>query len=435
MTLAGLTLAQLRERWFANTLHVLMLAIGVAAATALLLFTAQTEDRLSRDARGIDLVVGAKGSPLQLVLSSVFHADVPTGNVSYADYERLTRDPRIQAAIPLGLGDTMGGSRIVGTTPAFLPFYGASVAEGRMFAAPMETVLGAETARRLGARLGQTFPSAHGLGEGGDVHEHGGYVVVGVLAPTGTVLDRLALTSLESVWKVHDVSMPVGNERIGGLQGPALRPPAPAPLQGDPHRHDDAHDHGAPGAPESAMAMKEVTAVLVRTRSPIAGPRLKREINQTTALLAARPADEAARLFSLVGAGAQAFRLFAYVFIAAAALSVFATLLASLTDRRGDIALLRTMGATRLGVFGVLLGQGLVIAGLGVALGLGLGHGLLHAAAQVSAQARGLGITGAMIHPGEIWIVIGGLGAGALAALIPALDAYRTDIAKTLAEA
>lgn len=434
MTLFGLTFAQLRERWFANTLHVLMLAIGVAAATALLLFTTQTEDRLARDARGIDLVVGAKGSPLQLVLSSVFHADVPTGNVSFADYDRLTRDPRISAAIPLGLGDTMGGARIVGTTPAILPFYGATLAQGRVFAAPMETVLGAETARRLGARIGMQFSSAHGLGEGGEAHEHGVYVVVGVLAPTGTVLDRLALTPLESVWKVHDVHMPAGAERIGGMQGRALEAPLPnAPAAKD---HDHAHDHTQGGTPSpDAMAAKEVTAVLVRTRSPIAGPRLKREINQSTALLAARPADEAARLFSLVGAGAQAFRTFAYIFIAAAALSVFATLLASLNDRRGDIALLRTMGATRLGVFGVLLGQGLVIAGLGVGLGLSLGHGLLDAAAASSAQLRGLGITGATLHPGEIWIVIGGLGAGALAALIPALDAYRTDIAKTLAEA
>ena len=414
MTLAGLTFAMLRERWFANVLHVLMLAIGVAAAAALLLVTTQSENRLARDARGIDLVVGAKGSPLQLVLSSVFHADAPTGNIAYADFERLTRDPRIKAAIPLGLGDTIQGSRIVGTTPAFLAFYGARVAEGRSFAAPMEAVLGAETARKIGAKLGDEVAGAHGLGAGG-APDHGTYKIVGILAPTGTVVDRLVATSLESVWAVHETHMPAGAERIGGIQG------APPPGY---HAHE----------PEHVDAPREVTAVLVRTRSPIAGPRLKREINQSTALLAARPADEAARLFVLVGAGAQAFQTFAYVLIASAALSVFATLLAALNERRGDIALLRTMGATRLGVFGVLLGQGLAISALGVFAGLALGHGLLQIAAEISPQARGLGLTGLTVHPGEIWIVAGGLIAGALAALAPAIAASRTDIARTLAE-
>ncbi|MFZ4604303.1 MAG: ABC transporter permease [Caulobacterales bacterium] len=414
MTLAGLTLAMLRERWFANILHILMLAIGVAAAAALLLVTTQSQDRLARDARGIDLVVGAKGSPLQLVLSSVFHADTPTGNIAYADFEALTRDPRIRAAVPLGLGDSIQGSRIVGTTQAFLAFYNARVADGRSFAAPMEAVLGAETARVIGAKLGDEFAGAHGLG-GAGAPDHGTYKIVGVLAPTGTVVDRLVITPLESVWAVHATHLPPGAGRIGGLQG--AEPP-------DDHAHDSSH----------VDAPREVTAVLVRTRSPIIGPRLKREINQSTALLAARPADEAARLFVLVGAGAQAFQTFAYVLIASAALSVFATLLASLNERRGDIALLRTMGATRLGVFGVLLGQGLAISALGVAVGLALGHGLLQIASEISPQAQGLGLTGLTLHPGEIWIVAGGLVAGALAALAPAIAAYRTDIARTLAE-
>jgi putative ABC transport system permease protein len=290
----------------------------------------------------------------------------------------------------------------------------------------MEMVLGASAAERLGAKLGDTLASAHGLGEGGERHKHGSYVVVGILAPTGAVIDRLALTPLESVWTLHETHLPVGAERIGGLQGRAPTTTLPAPAQ-HTHAHTEAVTHSAPD--------HEVTAVLVRTRSPIAGPRMKREINQDTAVLAARPADEAARLFVLVGAGAQAFRTFAYVLIATAALSVFATLLAALNDRRGDVALLRTMGATRLMIFGLLMLHGLVIAGLGVALGLALGHGLLHAASQILPQARDFGLTGMDWRPGEIWIAIAGLGAGALAALVPAVAAYRTDIARTLAEA
>jgi len=423
----------LRERWFANALHVAMLAIGVAAAAALLLFTAQSGERLARDARGIDLVVGAKGSPLQLVLSSVFHADVPTGNVPLAELEKLRKDPRVKLATPLGLGDTAGVARIVGTDDTILTVYGARVGQGRMFAAPMDAVLGADTARRLGLTLGGTFKGSHGLGESTDTHDEV-YTVVGILAPTGTVLDRLILTSIESVWAVHDVHMSPMQEKIGGLQGAA--PAAKAHDHDHDHDHDHGHDHDGHDHDhgEAKPDAREVTAILVQTRSPIAGPRMKREINQTTALLAARPADEAARIFSLVGAGARAFEIFAYILIASAALSVFATLLAALSDRRGDVALLRTMGATRLGVFGVLLGQGLIIAALGVALGLAIGHGAIEFAAQTVAQARGFGLTGLTFLAGEVWIILGGLAAGVLAALIPAVAAYRTDIAVTLAE-
>jgi putative ABC transport system permease protein len=430
MSNLGLVFAYLRERWFTSLLHLLMLAIGIAAATALLLFSAQANDRLARDARGVDLVVGAKGSPLQLVLSAVFHADAPTGNITQADADRIAQDPLVKSAIPIGLGDALRGHRIVGAPAEIIDLYGAKIGEGRAFAAPFEAVLGAQTAVRLELKVGDTFVGAHGLGEGGADHAEHPYTVVGVLAPTGAVIDRLVLTSLESVWAVHTPVGPI-DARIGGLQGPTV-----AKAKAKDHDHDHDHDHAhTPGEAQNHLADREVTAVLVATRSPIGAPRLKRQINQSTDLLAARPAEEATRLFALIGTGIDLIGVFAMILIAAAIASVFATLLAALNARRGEVALLRAMGATRGDVFTVLLGQGLVIGVAGVALGLAGGHGLLNFLAATSEQARDFGVTGSAWHPGEWAILAGGVLAGALAALAPAIAAYRTDIAKTLSEA
>jgi putative ABC transport system permease protein len=440
MSTLGLIFAYLRERWFTTLLHVGMLAIGVAAATALLLFSAQANARLDRDARGIDLVVGAKGSPLQLVLSAVFHADVPTGNISAADLARIANDPLVKQAVPIGLGDTLRGYRIVGAPAEIIAFKGAKIGAGRAYEKPFEAVLGASVAERLGLKIGDTFVGAHGLGESNAEHAEFPYTIVGILAATGGVNDRLVLTSLESVWEVHKPVGPI-DARIGGLQAP------PAKTEAHDHDHDHGHDgdhdhvhdqdqdHKGEDHAHAHLGAREITAILVATRSPIGAPRLKRQINQSTDLLAARPAEEATRLFALIGTGIDLIRAFAVILIAAALLSVFATLLAALNARRGEVALLRAMGATRGEVFGVLLGQGLVIGLVGVALGLGLGHAMLNGLSAVSMQARDFGVTGAMWHPGEWFILTGGLLAGALAALIPAVAAYRTDIAKTLAEA
>jgi putative ABC transport system permease protein len=445
MGVSGLVLAMLKERWLTSLLHALILALGVAAATALLLVSSQTNQRLSRDAQGIDLVVGAKGSPLQLVLAAVFHADVPSGNVPFSLVDDLREDRRVEQAIPIGLGDSAGGYRIVGAPDALVALYGGAPAAGRLPAASMEAVLGADVAAALGLQVGQTFVGAHGLGEGGGGHDEHPFTVVGVLAPTGAVIDRLIVTPIESVWEVHGQHAHHDHDAEPGAKPGA----APAAAHADDHDHDHDHDHahdhehdkGREGAaaPAAASALPEeapleATAILLKLRSPIAAPTMRREINQQTAFLAARPADEAARLFALIGGGIEAFRALALVLIAVAALSVFATLFAALNDRRGDIALMRTMGATRGAVFGLLIGQGLAIAALGTLAGLALGHGLVEIVAQNSMQAAGFGLSGALFHPGEVWIALGGLAAGVLAALGPAALAYRWDIADLLAD-
>ena len=209
--LARLSWRYLWSRPLATALNLLLLTLGLAAITLVLLVATQIDRAFERDLRGIDLVVGAKGSPLQLILAGVFHIDVPTGNIPLAEVQRLQAHPMVEQVIPLSLGDSYLGHRIVGTEPAYVAHYAATPAHGRLWQQPMEAVLGASAAQALAqggqgdARLlGAQFVGSHGLGGGGHAHGDHPYTVTGVLAPCGCVLDRLILTGTESVWQVHE---------------------------------------------------------------------------------------------------------------------------------------------------------------------------------------------------------------------------------------
>ncbi|MFN7173364.1 MAG: ABC transporter permease [Thermaurantiacus tibetensis] len=436
----GLALAYLRDRAGQTALNVLLLALAVASLVALLLVSARVEDRFARDAAGVDLVVGAKGSPLQLILSAVYHLDQPTGNVPVETLALLRADPGVARAIPLALGDNFRGFRIVGTEPAFLALHGSKLVEGRLWEAPMEAVIGAEVARRTGARLGQKFLGSHGLGAdeaGAMAHDHAPFVVTGILAPTGTVADRLILTSVESVWDVHGIAHDEA--------------PGSAHAHDDGHDHGHAHDHdhahavkagpaGTEGGAASPLAARggpapEVTAVLVSYASPAAAIRLPAAINRQTALQAAVPAQETARFLTLFDGAIAGARALALLIAAAAALSIFTVLLSAARARAGDLALLRVMGASPARVFGTILAEGLLVAAAGALLGLLIGHAAVEAAARAFPTLGGIGLSGLAFHPGEWGILAGALVLGALAALVPAAAVFRTDLAATLARA
>lgn len=437
----GLTLAYLKDRALNTALNILLLALGVASLVILLLFSAQLEDRFDRDARGIDMVVGAKGSPLQLILSSVYHVDIPTGNVPLATVAMLRRQLGVGQAIPLALGDNFRGFRIVGTEPAYPALLGARLADGRMFARPMEAVIGADVAAKTGAGLGQRFVGGHGMGGGDDgpKHDETPFMVVGRLQRTGTVIDRLILTRIESVWAVHGIEAPHDEDHEHEHEGAAGK----AHDHDHDHDHEDAHDHARPPGHEGETAEEhaahvspaEVTAVLVQFNSAIAAVRLPRFINRQTDLQSAVPAVEVSRLLALVGVGLDAVRAFAVLLMITAGLSIFVALLTALREREGDMAMLRVIGASRAAIVGQVVSEGLVLAAAGAALGLLLGHGVIAIAAASIPQLAQLGLDAAAVHPGEALIVGAALLIGVIAALIPALKVFRTDIADTLANA
>src|SRR5688572_9100798 len=346
MNLASLSASYLRARPLNTLLSVILLALGVATIVLLILVVGQLEERMHRDARGIDLVVGAKGSPMHLILAGIYHLDAPTGNIPLTSARELEKNRFIRKAMPLALGDSWKGYRIVGAPKAYADLYGARLAGGRFDEKPMEAVLGAEVAARTGVGVGGTFTGAHGMGsEPGQEHADAPYTVVGVLEKTDSVLDRLVLTSIESVWQVHE-------------------------------EHQGPEDEADRKALEEA---REVTVLLVQYASPLAAATLPRQINSKSELQAASPAYETARLFRIVGVGVEALRAFAAVLIFAAALSVFIALYTALEERRYDLAVMRTLGASPGRLFGLLVMEGLGLAVLGALIGLGLGHALTSA--------------------------------------------------------
>lgn len=402
MKLPQLALAYLRHRPLNTLLNVTLLALGVAMIVVLLLFSAQVEDRLSRDSRGIDMVVGAKGSPLQIILSSIYQIDMPTGNIRLADAKKLKSHPMIKTMVPLALGDAFRGFRIVGTEHNYLDLYQAKLAHGELWDQPLDATLGATVAKVTGLKLGDRFTGSHGLGAGGGEHEAAPFKVVGILAETGSVADRLVLTGIDSVWKMHE--------------------------------HHAEEKEEAYQAETQTNADREVTAFLIQYRTPLAGASLPREINSHSALQAASPAFETARLLALVGFGVDTLRAFAVVLMASALLSMFIALTNTLDERRYDLAIMRTLGAGNAWLFALVLLQGVLLAGIGALIGIVLGH--------LAAQALGMwfNITQQMAFTGltwvkeELWLIAVAVLVGIVAAILPAIRAYRTDIANTLAK-
>jgi putative ABC transport system permease protein len=433
MTLSGLSLAYLRDRGLTTALNILLLALGVATLVILLLFSSQLEGRFTRDSEGIDMVVGAKGSPLQLILSSIYHVDVPTGNIPLGTLTMLRKQPTVAEVIPLALGDSFRSFRIVGTQPGYPALYGAKLRDGRMFAKPFEAVIGSEVAARTGATLGQRFVGSHGMAGGGDdgdkahKHEETPFIVSGRLAPTGTVIDRLILTPVESVWDVHGIAHDEHDEAGHDEAGHGE----------DEAGHEGGHGHDA--APRDAADRgtldPELTALLVRFASPLAAVQLPNFINRQTRLQAAVPAIEVSRLLSLVGIGIDAVRAFAILLILTAGLSIFVALLTALRQREGDMAMLRVIGASRGGIIGQIVSEGLILAAAGALLGVLLGHAVIGVAAASFEELRQMGLSALHFEPAELWIVLAALAIGIVAALIPALRVFTTDIAETLAEA
>ena len=377
-------------------LNLLLLSLGLAAMVFVLIVSEQIESNVERDLGGIDLVVGAKGSPMQIMLAGVFHLDVPTGNIPLATIAQLRSQPLVAQAIPIALGDSLRGFRIVGTSPEYLGLYGARVAVGKLWTAPMQAVIGSAVVAATDLHPGQQFAGNHGLGEQGAAHAEKAYTVVGVLAPTGTVLDRLVLTDLASVWEVHE---------------------------------HHATGHAEVAEPESA---REITMALVRYRSPLAAMMLPRWVNAHEGLQAAAPALETARLLRMVGTGTEVLRGFGSVLLLAAALSGFVALLNSVRERQSDLAMLRMLGAPPRRVAALVNLEALVLAVLASVLALGLGHALAHLLGSMLAEQQSLRLSGLWWSPWELGMPLLAIGLALLSAAWPAWRAFRLDITELL---
>ncbi|OGB76453.1 MAG: multidrug ABC transporter substrate-binding protein [Burkholderiales bacterium RIFOXYC12_FULL_60_6] len=397
MKTLSLAWSYLWSRPLSATLNLLLLSLGLASITFLLLVSNQLNKAFERDLHGIDVVVGAKGSPMQLILSGVFHIDVPPGNMPLQAVQALQQHPMVAQVIPISLGDNLHGFRIVGTSHDYITHYQAQLAQGQLWTQPMQVVLGTTAARKLGLLMGNSFVGSHGLAEGGHAHGDSRYTVVGILAPSGSVLDRLILTDTASVWKVHEDDTALDEEDRAIL-----------------------------------MEEREVTLALVRYKSPLAAVSFPRYINTSTDMQAAAPALEITRLLRMLGLGTDVLRTFAGVLLLTAGLSVFIALWGAVRERRGDLALLRMLGAAPHKVASLLLLEALWLGLLAAVLGVLAGQGMALGLGWLLQLDNSL-LIGGLIWPPELWVVPAvALGVSLVAAILPALGAYRVSVLELL---
>lgn len=416
-TLLLMVRRSLRQHALSTLVTVLSVGLGVGLTISVFSVARQTREAFAPRDLGIDAVVGARGSPLQLVLNSVYHLETSPGNLPWKVYEELRRDPSVEVAVPFAVGDNYQGWRIVGTTPDLWEKLEVRrgekmrVASGRFLdPSAREAVIGATVAAQTGLRVNATFHAYHGLVFDDRAKHEGEYRVVGVLAPTNTPSDRVIFLPIEGIWRMS------GHVLRGAGQDFVPRADAAIPDE-----------------------VKEVSAVLVRFRRdekgrPANAMPLAHRINVQgkVATMAWPVVKEIADFFDKLGWVVRVLEMTAYLVVVVAAGSILASLYNTMNERRREFAILRALGARRRTVFGAIVLESTVIAALGCVAGLLIHAGLVALAAVVVRNATGV-VLEVALHD-AVWAVpLAMTTLGALSGLLPAWNAYRTDVAENLA--
>ena len=380
----NLVLLSLKSRLSSTILAVLLTTFGISISIILVQFENHIKTRLNNDGKKIDIVVGAKGSPLQIVLSSIYHIDLPTGNIPYSSLKTISEDPLVDKVIPLALGDNWKNNRIVGTTYEYLEHYGAKLDKGRNWQKVFEVVAGSS----VKINLNQEISGSHGLVDSNNSHDHGKYRVVGILKPTGTVLDRLLLTSLKSVLQIHGQDIEDNEKHHHDHDKHEHEKHEHDKHEHEKHEHDkhehqlnknkhktDNHDHNSEQKGNSVnnnqdFIEPEITSLLITTKSPVANINLPRSINKQSQLQAANPAFEITRLSAMLGLGSKSFKLLSIIIMLIAVLSIFTGLASNFENRLRDLAILRAIGYSKARVFKIISLEGIIIVIFGIIIGL-----------------------------------------------------------------
>ena len=401
MTALTLAFAYLKRRWGQALLSILVGALGIAAVV--IAFTAfdALPDAAERSWGGVDLVVGPKGSPLDLVLCCALHISDPQGLVSEKAAMAAAHHPLVRVAAPIALGDNVGGWRIVGTTPAIFAIYHADFAQGAPWTKPLQAVLGAGVARAMHLKMGDRFVGAHGLAMGGELHSQFPYTVVGILKPTGTVLDRLALCDIETVRYIHRK-----------------------------HAEDEAAETGV--AETYVNLPDAATAVIASYRTPVAALLVPRLINANPTLTAASPSFEIARLMGYMRPLSYAATALGLLLVIIAGAGAAAALMATMNARTRDLALLRAMGAGPGTIASVAFCEAGIMAVIALILGGALSWIALTVTSQILLDRTGLSIDPQLDTDTLLYLVAGAFAVAIIAALVPAIRAARTPIEELL---
>ncbi len=408
MNIPRLACHSLWHRRVTASLVVLSIALSVVLLLGVERLRSNARASFSGTLSGTDLIVGARGSSVNLLLYSVFRIGDATNGVSWSSYLALRERPEVAWTVPLSLGDSHRGFPVLGTDQAYFEHYRHAggrrlqFAAGRAFDDRFDAVLGAEVARSLGYRVGDRLTLAHGAGRVSFMrHADKPFVVRGILAPTSTPVDRTVHVGLAGLEAVHE-----------GW-------PAGAHAQ---HGHGAHHDASTPGA---------VTAILVGLRAQAQVLHLQRAINEfeDEPLLAILPGLAIQQLWDLLAVGENLLLGVATLVVICGGLATMTALLTGLNERRREMAILRALGASPRAIFGLVLGESLLLTVGGIIVGAVLLQALLLGALPLLAGHVGFAIPGWPPSAREAWLLGGVCGAGLIAGLVPAWRVYRQSLA------
>ena len=466
MNLLALILKQMRQRLLSTSLTFVSVALGVALVIAVLVLHREGRALFGQSDYGYDVILGAKGSPLQLVMNTVYHIDQSPGNIPYTLYKAMESDPRftpfVKHAIPYAVGDTYMRHRIVATLPRlfgvddagqplpgdvfeYRPGRRYQIVQGRPFhPRKFEAVIGADISERTGLKIGDKFKATHGLpgpNDTPDVHDDQ-WEVVGILDKTHTAVDRVLFIPLLTFFAVEeheeelkaDSALRAGANPLDVASGAA----GGGAAQSD-NADDHDHDHHYPIAPDGTIVMDmhedewQISAILVRSEDTAAGQQLLYALSKQPDIAAVNPAAVMRQFFdTFLNANAKLLLLIAALVMLVAAFSITATIYNAIIARRRDVAVLRALGATRRAVLRIVCAEAVLIGALGAGVGFILGHLLAIGASAYTQRLLGEPINWASVGINELAYLLLVVVISLCAGLIPGGAAYRTSVADTL---
>ena len=403
MNIFKLSIKNIFNKPLSSSISLALLVLGVGIISLLLQLNTLIKDQMDNNLRGIDMVVGAKGSPLQLIMSSVYHIDSPTGNISLAEAETISNNRMVGSSIKILYGDNYKGFRIVGAEKKFIELYKGVIKEGKDWDNPYEVLVGSKVYEKLKINLGDELISSHGLRETGQSHDEGTFKVVGLLKPSNSVIDQLIITSPQSVWDIHETH------------------------DHDEHENENEHEHEHDN--------REITAMLIKFKSPMNIIQFPRQINENTNLQAAVPSYEISRLFKLFGFGIETLSYLAYLIIIVSGFSLFINLFNSMRERKYEMALIRTLGASRFQLSTMIIFESLVLTISGFILGLLFSIFVVMFVSSLMEESINYNLNSLKILNEEYWLLGLSVLIGVVSSLIPAIQVYKMNISKILADA
>jgi putative ABC transport system permease protein len=445
MNLFSIAFKSLRQRTLSSVLTSFSVALGVMLMVAVLVIYGIISNIFSQQSIGYDLIIGPKGSELQLVLSTVYRVSPPIENLPYSFYRQFKEREGIEAAIPVAFGDTTqeGNFPICGTTPEYFAHEFAPRREfrvrGDFFRKPFQAVIGSQVARQNGWDLGSQLQLVHG---GGDGHVHDEkFEVVGVLAPTGTPNDKTVFVHLAGFYSIsgHDKPLAEGIKREREFYNlPPLSPEEMAKevaVLDKKYGHHHEHKPGTQHFHDIAEVQKEVTSILVKCdpKYPLLPPLIRAELKKGFQAQAVNPIIPMRSLMDdILGNVRNILLALTGLIILVSGIGIFVSIYNSMSARRREIAIMRALGAQRRTVFSIILVESLILCVGGGLVGLALGHGLVFAASPIVEARSGLLIDPMKFEPAELSLIPALIVLATLVGFLPGLTAYRTDVAEAL---